>query len=91
MFFINGITYKFCPPTNANQVVPASRVTNENMSSLPFVAVSVGANPPGHIIEPPHVTERGVPSAVNISVKALAPIDWVFDIVNVVMFAFKLT
>ena len=46
---------------------------NENTSRLFAVDVRVGAVPPDHVTAVPHVTERGVPSAVNIRVNADEP------------------
>ena len=74
------------------QFVPPLSDMNPKTSFLPFVLVRVGAVPPAHTIEPPQVTERGVPSAVNISTNepALFVAGGLF-IVKVVMFAFKAT
>ena len=74
------------------QFVPPLSDIKPNTSFLPFVLVRVGAVPPAHTIEPPHVTERGVPSAVRISTNepALFVAGGLF-IVRVVMFAFKAT
>jgi hypothetical protein len=73
MFFTNGIPYKDCPPTNPYQEDPPFRVIKENMSRLFTRDVRVGAVADGHKMISPHVTERGVPSAVNISVNADEP------------------
>ena len=65
---------------------------NPKTSFLPFVLVRVGAVPPAHTIEPPHVIVRGVPSAVSISTNEPALfVAGGLVIVNVVMFAFKAT
>jgi hypothetical protein len=55
------------------------------------VEVRVGGKLFGHNIEAPHVIERGVPSAVSISVNAERPTDCVLVIDKVFMFEFKFT
>ena len=65
---------------------------NPKTSFLPFVLVRVGAVPPAHTIEPPHVIVLGVPSAVNIITNEPALfVAGGLEIVKVVMFAFKAT
>jgi len=75
---------------NPYQFVPPFNVTNEKISLFPFVLVNVGAVFPGHNTEAPHVTDRAVPSAVNMRVKAAVPVG-TFVIVNVVIAAFNET
>lgn len=74
------------------QFVPPLSDINPNTSFLPFVLVRVGAVPPAQTIEPPHVTERAVPSAVNISTNEPALfVAGGLLIVNVVIFALRAT
>jgi hypothetical protein len=62
------------------------------MSILALVDVKVGAVPPDHFTAAGHVTARAVPSIVNASVIPKAfPVVGIFEIVNVVIAAFKLT
>ena len=59
---------------------------------MPIADVIVGAVPPAHLIAVGQVTERGVPSAVNINVnEPPEPLAGTFVMVMVVMAAFKLT
>ena len=78
---------------NPSHVVPLSGERNERTSFFPFVLVSVGPVPPGHLTAAGHVTVLAVPSIVKISVKALTVFDdeSTFEIVSVVMFAFSET
>ena len=65
---------------------------NPKTSFLPFVLVRVGAVPPAHTIEPPHVIVRGVPSAVNIITNEPALfVAGGLEIVNVVIFELSAT
>ena len=73
-------------------MVPPSHVVSTKMSTLLFVDVSVGAVPPAHFTAAGHVTARAVPSQVKARVKPKAfPVVGIFEIVNVVIAAFKLT
>ena len=72
--------------------MPPSHVVSTNMSTFALVLVKVGAVPPLHLIAAPHVTALAVPSQVNASVIPKAePVVGIFEIVNVVIAAFKLT
>ena len=74
----------------AYQVVPPSHVVSTKMSTLLFVDVSVGAVPPLHFTAAGHVTARAVPSIVNARVIPKAfPVVGIFEIVNVVIAAFR--
>ena len=76
----------------AYQVVPPSQVVKTKMSTFALVDVSVGAVPPLHLIAAPQVTALAVPSIVNASVIPNAfPVVGIFEIVNVVIAAFKET
>jgi len=70
--------------------VPPSHVVSTNMSTLLLVDVSVGAVPPAHFTAAGHVTARAVPSIVNARVIPKAfPVVGIFEIVNVVIAAFR--
>ena len=74
------------------KLVPLFNETKPKTSFLPFVLVSVGAIPPGHNIDAPHVTALGVPSAVNINTNEPALFAAGGDeIVNVVIAALRAT
>jgi hypothetical protein len=67
-------------------------VVSTKMSTLLLVLVKVGAVPPAHFTAAGHVTARAVPSAVNASVIPKAfPVVGMFEMVSVVIAAFKLT
>jgi hypothetical protein len=67
-------------------------LTKLNTSRFAFVLVKVGAVPPAHLTLAGHVTVRAVPSAVNVRLNPMATpeVAGVFEMVRVVMFAFKL-
>ncbi len=72
--------------------MPPSHVVKTKMSTFALVLVSVGAVPPLHLIAAPQVTALAVPSIVNARVIPKAePVVGMFEIVNVVIAAFKLT
>jgi len=70
--------------------VPPSQVVRQKISTLLLVLVSVGAVPPDHFTAAGHVTARAVPSQTNASVIPKAePVVGIFEIVNVVIAAFR--
>lgn len=73
-------------------MVPPSELKNANESTLPIADVIVGGVPPAHLIDVGQLTDRGIPSAVKISVnEPPEPLAGTFVMVMVVMAAFKLT
>ena len=65
---------------------------NAKLSTLPDADVIVGAVPPAHLMDAGHVTDLGVPSAVNIKVnEPPEPLAGGLLMVRVVMAALRLT
>jgi hypothetical protein len=79
---------------NPSHVVPLFMDKNVNTSILPFVAVSVGAEPPDHLTLAGHTTVRCVPSAVKATVNVIelevpSTAAGTFEIVMAVILAFN--
>ena len=71
--------------------MPLSGETNDRISFLPLVEVKAGGSLFAHFTAEPHVTVRAVPSAVKIRVNPIErfAVAGVFEMVNVVMLAFR--